>query len=380
MAESTKYLHVVSFQVPFPPDYGGAIDVFYRLKALKESGYKVLLHTFVYERNRNTDAASHQLDAVVEKVFYYERNTGISANLSFIPYIVKSRCNEKLISDLLSDDYPILFEGLHTCYYLADPRLAKRRKLVRMHNIEHHYYRHLYAQTPWSINRLFYLIEGWRLKRYEKILSHANCILAISDSDFAHFNERYGKEKCRLMPCFFDNEKVQTEGGTERYVLYHGNLAVEENSTVVRFLLESVVPAVADDIPFVIAGRNPSRELCEIAGRHPNVLLVANPDDEQMRRLVSHARVNTMLTFQPTGIKLKLLNTLTKGRGYCIANDFMLSGNELGRFCVVANTIEEIVSSILALIEKEPDEDELRKRFHDIDEMGFNSISAIEEK
>lgn len=35
-------LHVVSFQVPFPPDYGGLIDVYYKLKALKEAGCSVV--------------------------------------------------------------------------------------------------------------------------------------------------------------------------------------------------------------------------------------------------------------------------------------------------------------------------------------------------
>ena len=42
-------LHVVSFQVPFPPDYGGLIDVYYKLKALKEAGCSVVLHTYRYE-------------------------------------------------------------------------------------------------------------------------------------------------------------------------------------------------------------------------------------------------------------------------------------------------------------------------------------------
>ena len=31
----SRRLHVVSLQVPFPPDYGGVIDIYYKLKALK---------------------------------------------------------------------------------------------------------------------------------------------------------------------------------------------------------------------------------------------------------------------------------------------------------------------------------------------------------
>ena len=29
-----KHLHIVAFNVPLPANYGGVIDVFYRLKAL----------------------------------------------------------------------------------------------------------------------------------------------------------------------------------------------------------------------------------------------------------------------------------------------------------------------------------------------------------
>ena len=48
----SRRLHVVSLQVPFPPDYGGVIDIYYKLKALKNMGYETWLHTFRYDRSR----------------------------------------------------------------------------------------------------------------------------------------------------------------------------------------------------------------------------------------------------------------------------------------------------------------------------------------
>jgi hypothetical protein len=60
--------------------------------------------------------------------------------LSVKPFIVKSRANRKLLRNLQHDNYPILFEGLHTCYYLTHKKLADRIKIVRCHNIEHDYY------------------------------------------------------------------------------------------------------------------------------------------------------------------------------------------------------------------------------------------------
>ena len=50
MNDTDYHLHVVAFDVPYPANYGGVIDVFYRIKALVEAGIKVHLHCFQYGR------------------------------------------------------------------------------------------------------------------------------------------------------------------------------------------------------------------------------------------------------------------------------------------------------------------------------------------
>ena len=32
----TKEIHIITFDIPYPANYGGVIDVFYKIKALKE--------------------------------------------------------------------------------------------------------------------------------------------------------------------------------------------------------------------------------------------------------------------------------------------------------------------------------------------------------
>jgi len=95
--------------VPFPANYGGVIDVYYKLFWLKKSGVKVYLHCFTYGRQK-----SPELDLLCEKVFYYERITGFFSNLSFLPYNVKSRRSSVLEENLLADQHPILYEVLNT--------------------------------------------------------------------------------------------------------------------------------------------------------------------------------------------------------------------------------------------------------------------------
>ena len=47
-----KTLHVISFDIPYPANYGGAIDVFYKIKALHEKGLKIILHCFLYNNKK----------------------------------------------------------------------------------------------------------------------------------------------------------------------------------------------------------------------------------------------------------------------------------------------------------------------------------------
>lgn len=117
-----RYLNIIAFNIPWPANYGGIIDVYYKIKALHQCGVKIILHCFEYER-----AHSPELEAICEKVFYYKRHTGLRTNITLLPYNVYSRKHPELIANLLKNDYPILFEGLHCCYYINDPRLHNRK-------------------------------------------------------------------------------------------------------------------------------------------------------------------------------------------------------------------------------------------------------------
>ena len=43
-----KHLHIISFDIPYPPNYGGVIDVYYKIRTLHKLGIKIHLHCFEY--------------------------------------------------------------------------------------------------------------------------------------------------------------------------------------------------------------------------------------------------------------------------------------------------------------------------------------------
>jgi len=329
-----KYLNIVSFNIPFPANYGGVIDVFYRLKTLHDNGVRIILHCFEYQRPH-----SAELEDICEHVHYYKRETGIIPNLSLLPYNVVSRKSDLLIEQLLTNDYPILFESLHSCYYLSDPRLKGRLKIYRAGNIEHDYYYSLYKAESRFIDKSFFLIESCRLANFEKNIRHADIILAISSTDEAYFKKTYPQNKVVFIPAFHGNKQIASKAGQSDFMLYHANLSVAENEKAALYLIENVFSKLNHNC--IIAGMNPSAKLRDAIEPFSNITIEANPTDERMAFLIQEAHIHVLVTFQDTGLKLKLLNSLFAGR-HIVVNPMMLAGSGLDDLCHSADSDKEI--------------------------------------
>jgi len=331
-----KHLHVISFNVPYPADYGGVIDVFYRLKALHAAGVKIHLHCFTYGR-----VVAPELNQYCEEVVYYQRSMSFIHQFSGLPFIVKSRSNSALLQNLLKDDYPVLFEGLHSCFFLDHPKLKERLKMVRCHNVEHDYYYALATKTPVGMLRYYFKLEAAKLKRFEKLLQHADHLFAISEPDCEYFQNEYGKTF--LMPPCHPNDEVNILAGKGEFILYQGNLSVQENDEAARFIVEKIAPFIK--FPVVIAGKNPSKSLKEMASGCPKVQVISNPGEEQLNRLISDAHINLLPTFQSTGFKLKLLNALFNGR-FCIGTPQLTEGTGLAELCITSENDQQMITEI----------------------------------
>ena len=160
-----KTIHIVAFDVPFPADYGGVIDIFYRIKALHHLGVNIILHCYEYGRGEQKE-----LEKYTSKVYYYKRSISILKWFSKTPFIINTRDSKLLLQNLEKDDFPILFEGIHTTFHLSNSSLVKRITMVRTHNIEHDYYSSLAKQST-GLKKLFFNSDAKKLINYELIHS-----------------------------------------------------------------------------------------------------------------------------------------------------------------------------------------------------------------
>ncbi|OFX47067.1 MAG: hypothetical protein A2046_11875 [Bacteroidetes bacterium GWA2_30_7] len=357
-----QYIHIVSFNIPLPANYGGIIDVFYKLKALKEEGVKIILHCFEYGRPHNDELLDY-----CEQVYYYKRPKKISKAFSTLPFIVNTRSNKELLDNLLKDNYPILFEGLHTTYFIGNKLLDNRMKIIRSHNIEHHYYYELYLNESNILKKIFFKKESEKLNNYEKNMLYANNLAAISKNDNDYLFNKYNKSF--YLPAFHPNEKVLTKKGLGDYILFHGNLSVNENIQALQYLADNVFDNINYNIK--IAGNNPSKSFTKLLLKHKNVEIIKNPDDDAMNKLIENAQINLLFTFQDTGIKLKLLSSLFLGR-HCLVNKIMVSNTELDDLCHIKDSPEEIIEAINSLMNVEITDELIDNRKNILNEFYSN--------
>ena len=336
-----KHIHIVTHDVPWPADYGGVIDPFYKLKALHAQGVKIHLHCFT--KNRKPQSA---LNNYCETVNYYQRKTNSSSFSLNLPLIVNSRVSEDLIQNLQKDIYPVLLEGIHCTYYLNNGQLSNRKVIVRLFNTEFEYYKQLAKLETNLFKKLYFLHESRLLKKYEKSIVHKATFLALSRQDVDLYKQVFGATNIHCLPVFIPYTLAVGKEGKGCFCLYHGNLAINENEKAAIWLLQHVFSKMA--IPFVIAGKNPSKKLQQLAHDHQHTCLVANPSDKEMQDMICKAHVNILPSLNNTGIKLKLLNAMFNGR-HCLVNKAGVAGSGLEAYCHIAEDAISFQHKIEAL-------------------------------
>lgn len=346
-------LNIICFDVPCPADYGGAIEEFYKIKALYQLGVKIHLHCFVYgDRNEQ-----NELDKYCEKIYYYKRERSIKDIFSNLPFIVKSRMKDDLLANLLSNDYPILFDATHTTGFLNHPKLKDRKKIVRLHNIEWIYYRILLAQAASLKEKIFFYQEYKKLKEYDKQLIHADVLSCLSQTDYEYYQEKFPDKKVSLDYVFHENNNINSIPGKGDYILYHGNLSLSDNYNLIIQLLSNDLKNCTYKI--ILAGKNPHTTLQKFVKGKNNIELIANPTDDILNGLMKKAHICLAMAANPSGVKLKLINSLFNAR-FVISNEAALTGSGLDSLVYIAeeNDLPDLIDKLMLKEFKQEEIDE----------------------
>ena len=338
-----KNLHIVCLDVPYPVDYGGVFDLFYKIKALHQCGVNIHLHCFEYGRGKQ-----NELDKYCNSVTYYPRKSFLKSFSLRFPFIVSSRANRALINNLRKDDFPVLLEGIHCSFFLHTGQLANRKVILRLHNVESKYYGKLTKATKNILRKIYFSLESSLLIKYEKNIANKAMVITVSEKDKEIYQQDFGAKNIELLPVFHPFTEVKSIPGSGTFCLYHGNLSVPENEKAVVWLMKNVFDSM--EIPFVIAGKNPSKYLANYEHRNNHFCVVANPSEKEMDDLIKKAQLHVLPSFNNTGIKIKILNALYNGR-FVITNEAAVEGTGLDALCVIAEEPEAFKKKISELFQ-----------------------------
>lgn len=239
--------------------------------------------------------------------------------------------HDELLKNIRKDDGPVLLEGLHCTGQFQRMGFPERKILVRAHNIEHDYYRHLSATETHLFKRIYLEQESAKLEKYEPTVLSRLPVAAISAADHQYFQSRYGQST--HIPAFHRNDSVTIQDGAGDYFLYHGNLGVSENLAALHWLLKHVWPELRHKL--IVAGQKiPSSIIREYAPK--GIEFRQSPDAAGMESLIRNAQVILLPAMQATGIKLKLIESLYNGR-HLVVNSAMANETPLRTACHVSD-------------------------------------------
>ncbi|MEO6403882.1 MAG: glycosyltransferase [Ferruginibacter sp.] len=362
-----KHLHIISFDVPYPADYGGVIDVYHKIKALHKLGVKVHLHCYTKGREQQD-----QLKEMCYSVDYYHRKK--SAFSFLVPYIVSSRNDKKLLENLNQDNYPVLMEGIHCSMLLYKNKLDQRKSFLRMHNVEYKYYRQLSRNESSFIKKIFFRWQSGLLKSYENKIAKRSFHFALSKADADIYQNNFHAKQIAIVSAFVAWQEVESHQGSGMFCLYHGNLSVNENENAAIWLIDEVFSKIT--LPLVIAGKQPSKRLETKVHAQNNICLVSNPSENELQDLIRKAQINVLPSMNNTGVKLKLLNALFTGR-HCLINKQAVEGSGLESLCNIASDAESFQAQVGDLFKKEYASDEINSRKLLLNEMYNNVENAV---
>ncbi|GEP52313.1 hypothetical protein FNO01nite_29850 [Flavobacterium noncentrifugens] len=335
-----KALHIVSFDNPFPPVYGGIIEVFFKLKPLHELGIDIHFHCFVDVIPKNNP----ELVKITTTIHYYKNDKNPFYLFSKLPFSVKSRNSNKLVQNIKKIPAPIFFEGLKPTRFVFEKLLPDYQKILRLHNIEHDYFNGIASSETNIFKKWLFRSEALKFTRYESVIRHFDKTIALSKFENNYINGKFGKSV--YIPVFHGNTKVLPLEGVGKYAIYHGDLRMSDNLRAVLMLID--VFKKITDFELVIASNSNERFIKSKIGKLANIRYVPIENFAHLKQLLREAQINLIYSFQKSGTKLKLMNALYNSR-FCIINDNIMDDENVTQFCEFANSKNEIIDKINAL-------------------------------
>jgi glycosyltransferase involved in cell wall biosynthesis len=304
---------VVAPDFPYPPNHGGRVDIWGRLKALAKLGFEIDL--LVTVRSEPDHADLEVVKALVRSVRIIPRIRNFWNALKLRPFQMQSRSN--LASVKLSTSYDfVLLEGMYVLPILENSSLDGRLTVLKMHNDEAVYNLELVRSSKGAFLRVFHFLEYLRFRgENARLPKEVKVIFFSSDTECLGFKERFPSIDSEYLGGALADESISVRPRTSKRVLFSGSLFMANNREAVQWYLDEVHTRLFDieGYEFAIVGRSDGVApawLAEIKS-HPRIHLYENVPSMEPFYESAGVFVNPMR--HGTSIKMKTIEALRNG-------------------------------------------------------------------
>ncbi|RQO39436.1 hypothetical protein DBR39_10705 [Chryseobacterium sp. KBW03] len=349
-----KELHIISFNYPYPPSYGGIIDVYYKIKSLHDLKVKIYLHCFIDQVPETIDP---EIKEITENVFFYKKKKNPFLYFSGTPFAAAIRDSKALLQNLEKIKAPILFEGLQTTRIIRFLKSNKTPLYLRHHNNETEYYKGLSLSEKNIFKKVVYKIESLKYTGYQKkLLKRFKTVFCLSEKEYNEVNN-YSKN-AQLIHIFHGNQSVKQLDKKGNYFLFHGDLTTADNKKALNETIDLF--KTLPQYKLVVASDRASEEVKKKISAVKNINLTPIQTTENLHHLLENAHANILFSYQNSGTKVKLFNTLYNSR-FVIINGNITDDPTLMSLCLYGADMAEIRQQIITSAEKDYDTSENRK-------------------
>jgi polysaccharide biosynthesis protein PslH len=309
-----KKILVVSSDFPYPANHGGRVDIWERIKMLKELNYEVYLISTINSEPNEEDIK--EVKKYVKEISLSRRNVNLNNLFSIIPFQMKSREGLKYINDISGTFDYILLEGEYVFPVLKNKNIEGKKIILRVHNDELIYLKSLFNSTKRILKKVYYFTEYSKFKIVKtNITKYIDNYLFISNDEHNNFKLTNSRANTIFLPPEVNENELKSRTLDSSKVLFIGSLFMENNKEAIKWYIEKVHSKVSNlDYELLIAGNSRGEDiswLTALIEKYKNIKIYDSPSDLEFLYEQCSIFINPMQN--GAGVKLKTIEAIKNG-------------------------------------------------------------------
>lgn len=333
--------------------YGGGIGIIQSMSSLCQFA-EVDYVGPDYDENEFDKIKTHK------RYILQDKNTAAVKAINLVRGVTTRYYQEwkRVVKQLHPTDYDAVFVDFSYNDFIIDwAHQNGLQVIVRVHNIEwdmsmnsangktHDKY--------WFRNK----VNGWLIgKRERAAMEKADKLVFLTKEDRNRAVELYGEQimkKSVIVPVCMDihhGETVACDVPVKPYILATGSLYYGPNAEGIQWFIKNVWKKIVaeqllPEYSFVVAGRNPSKNLKETISKTERAILIDSPAD--MSPYFQNADIYIAPVFSGAGMKVKVAEALSYGLTVVGSHHALIGYEEAAPYIIEANTCSDFTEQVI---------------------------------